>query len=219
MTFDEILHIFVYIIIELLVMKLKNILSGFNTQSTIVEVKLSRIWQYISNKNSVFGIVSAYRQENSKEENEAKYDKLHRKIKNDGYGYIMLRGGFTEKDIMVEEKSFFIPNIKRDDVIDFGIEYGQYSIIHKDKLIFEEIGTNRDSGINVILNKFSIKSNNNISFAKEIIKKYYSSLMYGPHHKKKFAFKLQEQESSSFNRIAYHNEPLKWYTVLTETYN
>jgi gamma-glutamylcyclotransferase (GGCT)/AIG2-like uncharacterized protein YtfP len=194
--------------------KLKTLIKE-KRNKVITEIKLGKIWKYISDENSVFGIISAFRAENSKEENEKLSSELLKKIRNK-YGYIMLKGGFVESGTEVIEDSLLIPKISRDEIIKLGIDYNQYSIIHKDRESFAEISTNDESGIGKILNKFSIDERDNLIFTKELLKNYFSSLMYGPHAGRKFLFKLQERESASLNRIAYNKIPLRWNTFLEE---
>ena len=182
----------------------------------IVETKLSRLWKYIANKDSVFGIISAHQSDNSPEQNKLLSSNLLRDIR-EKYGYIMLKGGFIENGAEVIEKSFFVPNISRDELTMLGKKYDQYSIVHKDAQTFVEIGTNSDSGVGKILNRFSTDERGNLIFTKELIKKYFSSLLYGPHKDVKILFKLQERESPSFNRVAYNKMPLQWHEVLVES--
>lgn len=197
------------------IIKLKELLVNEQFKSIITEVKLSRIWQYVTDDTSTFGIVSAYRGENSPQENEMRSKELFSSIRNK-YGYIPMQGGFVENGSEVLEKSFFIPNVSKQDLINWGMKYNQYSVIYKENDQFYEIGTNSDSGVNKTLNKFSADVRGGLNFTKELIKKYFSSLLYGPHKGRKFNFSLAEQEASSYNRIAYNNSPLKWNIVLKE---
>ena len=198
--------------------KLKDLISNGKKVQTIVETKLGRIWKFITDSNSRFGIISASRGEYSVEENKKRTSKLASEIRSLGYGYIMLKGGFVEENgNEVVEISFFVPDITLKELLNLGKKYEQYSVLFKDGDSFQEIGTNPNSGIGKVLNKFSTKQNDSLTFDKDLIKNYYSSLIYGPHSKRKFLFKLQEREIANFNRIAYHKEPLQWYTLLEET--
>ena len=197
-------------------MQLKKLISN-SKRKIVTETKLGKVWKYISDKNSSFGIVSAFSAENSREENERLSSELLQEIRQK-YGYIMLKGGFVEKGKEVIEESFFIPKITRDDLIQLGKKYNQYSVIYKDAEAFVEIGTNSDSGVGKILNRFSVNEKDNLVFNKELIKNYFSSLMYGPHAGRKFLFKLKERESASLNRVAYNKNELKWNTILEENY-
>lgn len=195
--------------------KLKEMVLNSKSKSVIMETKLSRIWKFISDENYSFGIISAFRGENSPKENERLSDELLADIRKN-YGYIPLKGGFVESEKEVIEKSFLVPKITESDLVRLGIKYDQYSVIYKDKNSFVEIGTNSDSGINTILNRFSSDKRNGMTFAKELVKKYFSSLLFGPHMNRKFNFVLYERESASFNRIAYNKNPLKWKLALDE---
>ncbi len=194
--------------------KLKSLIKEDNRLIT-TEVKTGRIWKYITDENSTFGIISAFRNENSNEDNKKLTTDLIKDIRLK-YGYIMLRGGFVEDGIEVTENSLFVPNIKRDEIVKLGIKYNQYSIIHKDNKSFVEISTNDSTGIGKVLHRFSTDSKDSLIFTKELVKNYFSSLMYGPHSDRKFLFKLKERELSNFNRIAYDKTPLRWETILEE---
>jgi len=186
----------------------------------INESSLSRIWQMIENDKS-FGVVSAFRNGYSKKENEERHIELKEGVRDIGYGYVEMMGGYKEETGFVNEKSLFIPNINKSDIISLGIKFDQYSVIYKDSKEFVEIGTNKNSGIKKILNSFKMMSGReNLEMSKEVIKNFFSSLLKGSHRGKKFLFKLQEQEENSFNRMAYgdgrKNIPLKWYTIYEE---
>lgn len=197
--------------------KLKKLIPESKDIKLVTETKLGKIWKYITDEDSIFGIISAYRIENSKEENEELSKQLFSDVRRK-YGYIFLKGGFVEKGIEVIEESFFVPKISRDEIVQLGIKYKQYSVIHKDGKSFVEIGTSDDAGVGKVLNRFSVDERTGLSMSKEFIKNYFSSLLYGPHTGKKFVFKLAERESANFNRVAYNKNPLKWNTIFEEKF-
>jgi hypothetical protein len=168
------------------------------------ESSLSRILQHINNPNMQFGVMSPFRKENSPEENESAYKELVTTVRNVGYGYIPLRGGYTEEEGFVNEKTLFIPNITRKEMIDLGVKYNQWSIIHKDSKDFSEIGTNKNSGVGKILNSFKVaRDGKSITLsAYDLFKDFFSRLAKGSHSDKKFIFKMQEQiETSGYEKL------------------
>lgn len=56
------------------------------------EPSMSRIYQFIIDRNKSFGIVSANRVTNTDEENRALTDKLKSLIRKMGYGFVPLEG-------------------------------------------------------------------------------------------------------------------------------
>jgi hypothetical protein len=160
----------------------------------INESSLSRIWQHIEEDKKSFAVISAYR-DYTKKQNKEKHISLKRYVRELGYGFIEMKGGYREEEGFVNERSLFIPNIDKKFAIKIGTEYDQYSILYKDRNEFIEIGTNINSGIGNVLTNF-IKSNNmsNINLAKNAIKDFFSSLLKGSHRGKKFVFNLQERE-------------------------
>ena len=190
-------------------------LSTFAKEALITEIKLSRLYQYIEDPKYSFGIISPYRHEYSSEQNEFRLKELILDIKHFGYGYIQLEGGYVEGGIPVRERSLLVNSIKKDKLIELGQIYEQYSVLYKDASEFVEISTNEIDGVGKELNSFKTKAGkNNFTLSKDIIKKYYSKLLYGAHSNKKFAFSLTEQESQSFNMFAYGKRPLKWIKVI-----
>ena len=170
--------------------------------------KLSKVWQHIEHGGS-FGVISPYRKEFSSSENEIRYSELKNQIRTLGYGYIELSSGFKEEDGWVNEKSLFIPNIKKKVLIDLGVKYNQFSVIYKDTNEFIEIGTDENSGIGSIQNNFIQKGwNENLKFDSDLAKDFFSSLAKGSHRDEKFLFNiseifLNEIISLSFNEVAY----------------
>ncbi|MFH1824142.1 MAG: hypothetical protein ABH873_02805, partial [Candidatus Firestonebacteria bacterium] len=161
----------------------------------LIESSLSRIWQFIEYDKRSFAVISASRKIHSKEKNKELYVLLKRYIRELGYGFVELKGGYKEEEGFVSEKSLFIPNIDKKVAIKIGSEYNQYSILYKDKNQFVEIGTNKNSSIGKTLQSFvKVGKEKNINLAKEAIKEFFSSLVKGSHRGKKFKFNLQEKE-------------------------
>ena len=63
------------------------------TETPLIEAKLSRVFQYVEDDSKDFGIVSAFRGENSREDNKKLHDDLKKRVRDMGYGYIEMKGG------------------------------------------------------------------------------------------------------------------------------
>ena len=182
----------------------------------LVESSLSRILQHIEG-NRAFGIVSAFRDMNSKKENMNKHVELKKAVRDAGYGYIEMRGGYKEETGFVSELSLFVPNISKKDIIDMGQNNDQHSVIHKDSKEFALIGTNKNAGVGKTLERFvATGGRDSMTLAKDAIKDFFSSLTKGNQRGKKFLFKMQEREAMSFNRAAYIRDEPKWVTIINE---
>ena len=112
-------------------------------RDVIQETSLSRVWQHINNKET-FGIISAYKNDLSFDENKQRHEQLREDIRKK-YGYIELNSGYTYKnnDVDVEqqvkEQSFFVPKIELSYLINLGNKYEQETIIYKDENQFSLI--------------------------------------------------------------------------------
>jgi hypothetical protein len=171
-----------------------GILSDFlDKDSMIYESSLSRIWQHIEGDKS-FGVISPFRKYYSEKENIERYNDLKKIIRDKlKLGYIEMDGGFKEEGTWVKEKSLFIPNIKKEDLIELGEKFDQYSVIYKDKNEFIEIGTNDFSVKGQILSDF-IKNgwNKNMQINSKWTEEFFSKLIKGSHRDRKFLFNLKE---------------------------
>lgn len=164
-----------------------------STKVSLHEAGLSRIWQYIE-ENRVFGIMSPFRANYSSEENNKRYAQLKRIIREElRLGYIELEGGYKEQGVWVKEKSLFIPNIKKDDLIKLGEKFEQYSVIYKDDDQFVEIGSSQAAGKGRVINNF-LKSGwgKNMRIDSPLTKKLFSRIAKGSHRDKKFVFNMEE---------------------------
>jgi len=161
--------------------------------SMVYESSLSRIWQHIEGDKS-FGVISPFRKYYSKKENLERYNELKKIIRDKlRLGYIELDGGFKEEGEWVHEKSLFIPDIIKEDLIELGEKFDQYSVIYKDKNEFIEIGTNDFSVKGQILWDFIKKGwNKNMQINSELTKELFSKLIKGSHKDRKFLFNLKE---------------------------
>jgi len=202
----------------------KNIITGYdnfdNIDSMVLESSLSRIWGYIQSDKS-FGIISPYRGYLSKNENLDRYNELKNIVYNDlKLGFIELKGGFKEGDFWVHEKSLFIPNISKKDLLNLGEKYEQYSVIYKDENEFLEISTEKDK-IGIIINNFIKKGfDKNLQIDSELTKNLFSQIAKGSNRDKKFIFNigdnyLLEVKPKSFNEVRNeHHTNIKQTTYI-----
>lgn len=182
------------------------------------ESSLSRIWEYIENNKKSFAVISAFRGERSKEENEEKHNELKSKVRELGLGYIEMRGGYKEDTGFVNEKSLFIPNIQEKQAVKLGKEFDQDGILFKDSQgNFNEINTKNSLGSRVAKFVTNAKKDN-ISMSQDIIKNFFSALMKGSHSGKKFVFKLQEKEYIGHLGRMSGRTP-EWKTIYEEELN
>ena len=173
-------------------------------KNIIHESSLSRIMTHVE-KTEQFGVISPYRKENSNKVNKENYAELIKTVRDMGYGYIELKGGYQEETGFVNEKSLFIPGISRKQIMELGKKYIQFSIIHKDKTDFSEIGTNKNAGIGKIISVFEIEGKNiKVDDIGDKFTDFFSKLVKGSHIKKRFIFK-EKVEVSGYYR-AKHGE-------------
>jgi len=164
----------------------------------INESSLSRIMQHIKS-DKTFGVISPFRNDYTKKENEQRYKELIKDVREMGYGFIPLKGGYKEETGFVNEKSLFIPNITKKEIVDLGKKYDQYSVLFKDKNSFVEIGTNKNSGIGKELTKFQIDGKGiTVDDAGNMFTEFFSKLVKGSHRGKKFLFIAEEQTGNMF---------------------
>lgn len=106
----------------------------------LVEVSTSRIYQRLTDESNC-AIVSPYRGENSKKENEQLMVKLKADVRDMGLGFSQFISRWVEDGEAFDESSLLIPNISLEDAIALGKKYHQSSIIYKDKDSCKEICT------------------------------------------------------------------------------
>jgi hypothetical protein len=113
------------------------------------EASLGRIYQHVvSNpKMKNWGVVTASRGELTAAENKQRNKELENDLRKMGYGFVHVDGMWQEcrkpdteyKDcpddmkVPTEEKSLFIPNISKDDVLKLGNKYKQDSVLFADE--------------------------------------------------------------------------------------
>lgn len=179
-----------------------------NLYDYINESSLSRISKHIE-KTENFGVISPFRKSNTDIDNIESYKKLAKDVRKMGYGYIELKGGYVGDEEFFSEKSLFIPNIKRDEVIELGKKYDQHSVISKNKDSFALMGTNSISGVGKILDMFNVSERGiNIDDIGDKFQEFFSMLLKGSHKSKKFLFKMMERIETSMYYEKSHGE--KW---------
>lgn len=178
------------------------------------ESSLSRVLTHI-NKTKEFGVMSPFRKEKSDKENESDYAELKTKVRELGYGFIELRGGYVGDEGFFPEKSLFIPNIKRKEIIEFGKDYIQHSVIHKNEKNFVLIGTNKQAGIGKELDGFDVGGKSiSIDDIGDKFQDFFSKLAKGSHKGKKFLFKMQEIVETSMYYQKKHGT--EWQTLMCD---
>ena len=178
----------------------------------LYECPLSRVLMHVY-KTKRFGVLSPFRKENSDEVNDEKYKELVSIIRSMGYGFIALRGGYVGDEGFFPEKSLFIPNIKKSDIIELGKKYNQHSVLFKDEENFTMIGTNKVAGVGKVLDIFKTKGKNiNIDDVGDKFKDFFSQLVKGSHRNKKFLFKMEEKIETSMYYNQKHGD--EWNTIL-----
>jgi len=183
----------------------------------IIENSLSIVWKYIENDEKTCGIVSAYRANLKEEENDNRYNQLKQAVRNSGYVYIEIRGGYKEKERgFIRVKALFVLRIKKNGIINLGKKYEQDSVLYKDDKAIIMFGINKSTGEDkILLGLKKTADKNNIDLAKELINKFFSELLIGSHKEKKFVFNLQEKKQ--FNHIErYAFEPF-WFDIIDES--
>jgi hypothetical protein len=164
------------------------------TEVSLVEAKLSRVFQYVEDDKKDFGIVSAFRGTNSDKENKARHEELKKMVRQMGYGFIELRGGYKGDEGYVEELSLLIPNITKKGIVDLGRKFEQHSVMYKNDQDFYYIGTNEEAGVGKVLMRFKKGAGqDNLELAKHKVIDFFSSLKKGPHSDTKFVFNVKDE--------------------------
>lgn len=122
-----------------------------NHNSEVIETLLNeggtyRIYNHLTEDDS-WAMISPYRTERTKAENNKKMSELKSKVRELGYGYTELKATWSEKDeesdevVHSNEYSLLIYGIDRKTAIRLGAEFDQSSIIVKDGDLVAEICT------------------------------------------------------------------------------
>jgi hypothetical protein len=185
------------------------------TEVPLIEAKLSRVFQYIEDDKKDFGIVSAFRSVNSEKENKARHEELKKLVREMGYGYIEMRGGYKGDEGFNEELSLLIPNITKKGIVDLGRKFQQHSVMYKNDQDFYYIGTNEEAGVGKVLMRFKKGAGqDNLELAKHKVIDFFSQLKKGAHADKKFVFNAKDdtpqqkaQSKEADTRAAQRHRP------------
>lgn len=161
------------------------------------EITPSRLWKYQESDKIDFAILSADRSERSDEENAKLNKELKKDIKDLGYWYTELKGGYIEvteggQRVPVDgENSLLIPNMKKEEAIELGKKYDQDSVMFKDSKnkTLEYIVTNERNGelgstdssfeTQAGKNNFSVSSGNDLDYYSRLPKSNKPDLKVG----------------------------------------
>lgn len=113
----------------------------------IAEGGLSRILAHVKNDNKTFGMISAYRHENTPAENNKQTMLLTHDLISMKLGFIKMEGGYIETvsqdtpiedgvvpdGVQVKERSFFVGNLTKEQAMELCAKYNQDSVLFKDK--------------------------------------------------------------------------------------
>lgn len=111
-----------------------------DTPGEVTEASLSRVWQHMEEGRS-WGIISAWRSDiggdpkSRREMNNRRTENLENDLRSLGYGYFPMKGRWRETDRETgeerwsEERSFFVPNIERNELLDLAERYDQEAVI------------------------------------------------------------------------------------------
>lgn len=182
---------------------------------SLVEAKLSRVFQYVEDDKKDFGIVSAFRASNSDKENKSRHEELKKTVRQMGYGYIEMRGGYKGDEGYAEELSLLVPNVTKKGIVDLGRKFQQHSVMYKNNQDFYYIGTNEEAGVGKVLMRFKKgEGQDNLELAKHKVVDFFSTLKKGSHKDKKFVYNVQNdtpeqkaQDSSADTSSAQRHRP------------
>lgn len=92
-------------------MKLREYIK--NSGFLLKEVKLARVWKHLTDKDTVIGIITAFRGEYPYEVNKKRNMELARSLRKAGYGYFFVDGSWienkgTDEEEHVKEDSIFV---------------------------------------------------------------------------------------------------------------
>jgi hypothetical protein len=170
-------------------------------ESISIESSLSRLWLHIQNRIP-FAMVSWQRNGMSPSEEKVSYSELKNTIREMGYGYIELRGGYPEEDInnpgqtidIDSEFSLFILKISLSDALKIGsVDNGfgpQDSILYSDGSTIALYSTNdalATFGSKIMNFKYG-EGRDALPMGKKAVEQYFSKLVKGSHQDRKFAF-------------------------------
>lgn len=172
------------------------------------EASLGRFYNHLNNPNNVIAVLTAYRNEKTKEENEKNNNFLKKFIKSAKFGFVRMEGGYVEntegKEVDVtDEISFAIFTSKEREkelynfVVSMGKKFEQDSIlfVDKDKKAYW-VSTREDSTVGPIGSKKILGD-----FHAKGLSGYFSKI-----GKKKFSFEVKENYEYSIEDVKSSQE-------------
>lgn len=174
-------------------------------ENGVVKIDVSRVFDYVQDKTTCFGIVSAYNSSCNEEENKDRYLKLRTIVKVKlNYGCIELRGGFVDRGGNYNKvNSVFIPRIKKRKLIKVARDFNQEIALFK--------GGNRIYIFNS--DKEEEKSYNigeTLNGFKEAMEYYYSCIF-------NFTGNLRVQEKKDYNHIERMGLIPFWFDIIDDS--
>ena len=163
----------------------------YRTAKVLDEVSLNRIYQHVTEKKvPSWGIITAYRNGNTKSQNIQKNKELGQKLRDMGYGFAKMKGAWKEcqdqsvpyakcppdKLVDAHEITYFIPNMKKDQLHQLCNEFQQDAVIYGDEstkgnahLMFQD-GSSENIGKfhpdTIAQNYTKLNNNRNFTFSK-----------------------------------------------------
>lgn len=80
---------------------------------------ISQMCQHIQSVTS-FGIISPFKRDLTDIENNDRLTKLKKMVRSAGFGSIILIGEFEKDGKLIQEKSIFIPNLNKSNILKWG---------------------------------------------------------------------------------------------------
>ncbi len=172
---------------------------------------ISTMCQIIQSAQS-FGIITPFKADLSEIENNERLLNLKKIVRSAGFGSIVLIGEFEKNGLTIQEKSIFIPNLKKSTILKWGQLFDQFSVIFKDEQEFVEIGCNKITGFGDVKIDFYKKGwTKDVAFNSELAFDFFTQISKGSHREKVAEvdiknFSLKEIVPLSFNERAYHGK-------------
>jgi hypothetical protein len=170
-----------------------------NQNQPIMESSLSRVWQHIQS-DKPFAMLSLSRGTMSSSEKRNAFNELKKRVRDLGYGFIEIKGGYVEKGAdgapdleIADELSLMVPNMSKNDAITLG----QVDLGHgeQDSILFSDgrgflgyIVTNPSVGTVGSVDMQFKSGKDAMAMGREAVSQYFSMLAKGNQAGRKFAF-------------------------------
>lgn len=141
--------------------------NEYITENHLLETKLSRVFGHFQSEEYPVATITAFRNEHTRDQNIARNKDLARTIKNAGYGFIFVDGGWIEttadgEKVPVEEDSILVVGQKNDNnkmftlLLDMCKKYNQDGFLFKPEGSREINLVNKEGHSETISNKFQL---------------------------------------------------------------